>query len=95
MPMDRGLCCLGALRDLESKEAVLASSAASPAAGAGKNGGHGGGLVGQGRCEVGGKLSIDVEQATADLADQLAAVCCSPPRHHLPYYRGSAPERAP
>jgi hypothetical protein len=36
---------LGALRDLESKEAVLASSAASPAAGAGKNGGHGGGLV--------------------------------------------------
>ena len=57
--------------------------------------GHGGGLVGQGRCEVGGKLSIDVEQATADLADQLAAVCCSPPRHHLPYYRGSSPERAP
>lgn len=30
-----------------------------------------------------GKLSIDVEQATASLADQLAAVCCSPPRHQL------------
>lgn len=43
------------------------------------------------------KLSIDLDVATASLADQLAAVCCSPPRHqsHLPHYRGSSPERAP